>query len=72
MAGGQIQDSSPGDLLGPVMTSSMLCLKFRFNLIDMERSLLEDFAIKTRHAHGREGASSRYWERKVGNTAEIL
>lgn len=30
------QDSSPGDLLGPVMTGSMLCLKFRLNLINME------------------------------------
>lgn len=58
---------------GPaVTTGSMLCLKFRFNLIHMERTFLEDFAIKMRHAHRREGASSRCWERKMGNTDKIF
>lgn len=48
------------DVLGPVTTGSVLCLKCRFYLISTERSITEDFAIKMQHVHGREDASSRH------------
>lgn len=67
-----MQDRSPEGLLGPVKSGSMLCLKFRFDFISMERSWRTLQSRCDMLMRGREGPSSRCWKRKMGDTAEIL
>lgn len=49
-----------------------MCLKFRFDFISMERSWRTLQSRCDMLMRGREGASSRRWKRKMGDTAAIL